>query len=389
MRTVSQVPITAARHLSSDVLLIRPLLTVPKASLIETCNVHNLRWFYDASNDDEAFIRNASMKALVQLGPLEFSATSPSPNSNAIGPSSLTLNRLVNFVQRLKHHRSVINAKLAEAAKRSLIALPMEGNFVLCFNDRSWPFNTPIAWRLLSLCIQCVSNSPYPPGTLHMLQITANIQKAYTAYLRLLKKERSRIPKHLVAQFSTGESALFYETKRLDVRHQTTQRASLYPMSSSDAITRIREQKIRNKRQMAPGPCLLVTPSRCPQFKQFLRSAFAVDTGVSFVWLDKYRICIDAADPQRKWVVRPLTSEFMRVNQPLAHRSPVRAQILTFASSIPALFYFNFPVIFDANDQKKWCVPHLNWFSTEQPDFNVIIKAINENMLNVRMFLSE
>lgn len=52
---------------SGNCFILRPLLTVPKASLVETCRSLGIKWSEDTSNDNINFRRNEALQSLIEL----------------------------------------------------------------------------------------------------------------------------------------------------------------------------------------------------------------------------------------------------------------------------------------------------------------------------------
>lgn len=65
MKKASTFPFAAPD--SDSTFILRPLLTVPKSRLINTCLNRGMNWTYDKSNDDLSFRRNECLQALVDL----------------------------------------------------------------------------------------------------------------------------------------------------------------------------------------------------------------------------------------------------------------------------------------------------------------------------------
>lgn len=73
-------------------LLIRPLLDLPKSHLVEACREAGLTWANDPTNQDTAFLRNHLRALMAQSPPASLSATDASPPSD---PLSTQQNRPV------------------------------------------------------------------------------------------------------------------------------------------------------------------------------------------------------------------------------------------------------------------------------------------------------
>ena len=65
-------------------LLIRPLLDLPKSHLVEACREAGLTWADDPTNQDTAFLRNHLRALMAQSPPASLSATDASPPSDPL-----------------------------------------------------------------------------------------------------------------------------------------------------------------------------------------------------------------------------------------------------------------------------------------------------------------
>lgn len=85
-----------ASYGSDSKYILRPLLTVPKRQLVNTCVDRGVSWTHDQSNDDLSFRRNECLSALIQL-------QSENP--------SIETELLAKFLGSFKKHRSYIHEK--------------------------------------------------------------------------------------------------------------------------------------------------------------------------------------------------------------------------------------------------------------------------------------
>ena len=81
---------------SDSTFILRPLLSVPKLKLINTCVERKISWTHDASNDDLSFRRNECLKALIQI-----------QNDN----KSVTTESLFGMLESFKGHRAYMHHK--------------------------------------------------------------------------------------------------------------------------------------------------------------------------------------------------------------------------------------------------------------------------------------
>lgn len=94
MKQVSTFPFAAPN--SDSTFILRPLLSVPKQCLINTCIEREINWNHDQSNDDLSFRRNECLQALIQL---------QSENKN------ININSLTQMLESFKGHRAYIHQK--------------------------------------------------------------------------------------------------------------------------------------------------------------------------------------------------------------------------------------------------------------------------------------
>lgn len=65
MKLTSTFPFPAPQ--SDAFFIVRPLLTTPKARLMQTCQDRGIAWLHDTSNDDLNFRRNELLESLVKM----------------------------------------------------------------------------------------------------------------------------------------------------------------------------------------------------------------------------------------------------------------------------------------------------------------------------------
>ena len=94
MKQATTFPFTAPN--SDSTFILRPLLTVPKHRLINTCLERGISWTEDRSNDDLSFRRNECLQALIEL---------QKENEN------ISTDSLVKMLESYKGHRSFIHDK--------------------------------------------------------------------------------------------------------------------------------------------------------------------------------------------------------------------------------------------------------------------------------------
>lgn len=94
MKQITTFPFSAPE--SDAHFILRPLLTVPKLRLVNTCIERGITWTTDTSNDDLSFRRNECLRSLIEL-----------QNEN----QAISTESLVNTLQTFKGHRSYIHQK--------------------------------------------------------------------------------------------------------------------------------------------------------------------------------------------------------------------------------------------------------------------------------------
>lgn len=94
MKQVTTFPFAVPE--SDSYFIMRPLLTVPKIRLINTCIDRKISWTSDKSNDDTSFRRNECLRSLIEL-----------QNDNPM----ISTEALINTLQTFKEHRCYIHQK--------------------------------------------------------------------------------------------------------------------------------------------------------------------------------------------------------------------------------------------------------------------------------------
>lgn len=94
MKQVTTFPFSTPE--SDSYFILRPLLTVPKLRLVNTCIERGISWTNDTSNDDLSFRRNECLRSLIDL-------QKDNPN--------ISTDALANVLQTFKGHRSYIHQK--------------------------------------------------------------------------------------------------------------------------------------------------------------------------------------------------------------------------------------------------------------------------------------
>lgn len=90
MKAATNFPFPAPN--SASCFILRPLLSVPKARLVETCRVAGVRWQTDASNDNLNFRRNECLRALIEL----------QRDNEALSTDALS--QMLSFFKRQRQH---------------------------------------------------------------------------------------------------------------------------------------------------------------------------------------------------------------------------------------------------------------------------------------------
>lgn len=94
MKSATTFPFSAPE--SDSYFILRPLLSVPKSRIINTCVDRTVPWIHDKSNDDSNYRRNETLQALISL-----QAENP----------LITTESLSKMLKSFKSHRSFIHQK--------------------------------------------------------------------------------------------------------------------------------------------------------------------------------------------------------------------------------------------------------------------------------------
>ena len=316
----------------------------------------------------------------------------------------LTTDKFISFMSHLKKHREYLNEEcnyfyfcnflLVKAiSNKSVVVYPQEGSIMICLNDRRWPFMLPLAWRVINLCLQAISCTNYPPNSTASMEIASNIKHSLIKHQEAMKRERSRIPKGLLSRFSTPDSQLIFATKKIDINQATLSHGLIYPLASADAITRLKELKFKQRKTLVPGPCLLVAASK-PQKKYIVQSTSkSLFNGDSFIWNGIFSLQVSWNElpvemnrkASRKFLVKRLTLEFLKANQPSIMKSDKMMRLILFLQTTPSTFLVNFPVLFDEGDPLKFCIPHLEYYSPGT-SFQVKYSFLGESFFRAKQF---
>lgn len=350
-------PFPVENTVGDEALLLRPLLHLTKAQLLATCTANNLPFLTDAGNSDLEFARNASMAALEEI-------------HQKHSELSITAERISAFMQRQKAHRTLLQQRLRQIIPHSVLEHTQEGAFTICLNNSQWLQQTPLLWRLLNYCMQDVGCQNYPPSSPVSIEYAKRLQRAHAEWSAEQRKERAKVPRHLLAQFSTADSALWWQTKRLGFTQATLANAAIYPLTSTDAMARLRDWKQKTKVSIAPGPCLMIVPAKKP--KSMLQHQKTLVLGQQHAnmlnWDDRFELRIDFHEPipstgPRCLKVEHLTLDKLKALQVHIRRGSGMADVFRWVSCMPSQFFANWPLVVDAEDAEKFVIPHLGFVS--------------------------
>jgi tRNA(Ile)-lysidine synthetase-like protein len=357
-------PFPVEHSVGDEALLLRPLLHATKAQMLATCTANNLPYLTDAGNSDMEFARNSSMAALNQI-------------HQKHGELGITAERIYAYMQRQKAHRALLQKRLLQIIPHSVLEHSQEGTFTICLNNSKWIHQTPLLWRLLNYSMQAVGCQHYPPSSPISIQQATKLQAAYEEWNAEQRKERAKVPRHLLAQFSTADSALWWQTRRLDFNQSTLANSSIYPLTSTDAIARLRDWKHKNKVSIPPGPCLMIAPSKKP--KSFIQEqqtlVLGQQRGNIVNWANRFQLKINFRQPMpasapRTLVIGHLTLDKLKALQAEIRRGIGMANVFRWVSCMPSQFFSNWPIVMDAEDKAKFAIPHLEFYSAHC-DFEV------------------
>ena len=204
----------------------------------------------------------------------------------------------------------------------------------------------------------------------------------------------SRIPRGLISQFTGGDANLYWQSKRLDMGQSTLSSAVVYPLASSDVITRFREYRHLTKKQMTPGPCLLVMGALRPRCERGTNDYIKIEeqeasTEKTIIWRNRYQLTLKLNQETkitRNFLVKPLSLEFMKKNSSALRKSALLGQIYTFMSSTPSPFFVNYPLVLDEKDESKFSIPHLK-FQSVNCDYEATVKFVGSHILMSKLHL--
>ena len=137
--------------------LLRPLLTLPKASLMETLRQRDLEWIEDPSNQDQAFAR----VRLRRLWP-------------ELANEGMTAARLGSAAQNLGRARAAIEADVAAVLARA--ARPHPAGFVELDPEVLRRESPEISLRALARCLMAVGGAGYTPRLEPLERLHAQLQ---------------------------------------------------------------------------------------------------------------------------------------------------------------------------------------------------------------------
>lgn len=124
--------------------LLRPLLGVPKADLIATCDAFDQPWVHDPSNDSESYARTRIRKIIA-----------------ALESEGLHRDRLLKTVGHMQRARAAIDSAVTDLLKNAVVE--GEGNALRLDIHAFLAAPDEVALRCLAGCLKSVSGATYAP----------------------------------------------------------------------------------------------------------------------------------------------------------------------------------------------------------------------------------
>lgn len=316
-----------------------PLLAVPKARLLATCEQWGLDWTPDHSNGDMDFRRNSilgSLRAAQEANP------------------ALTTESLQRMLNNFKRIRADIHDELVQAFDKSIIVNKVNGDCTMILNDEGWLRKKHIATRLLMLLLQYGAANRYPARTPSVNKIYDELIAAYEEHQRQQRAWLGRLPRGVRKE----DIMPLDMTKRVGMRQHTLAGCAFYSLSRMDAMKRIALQDRLERRRLEYGPAFLI--QRNPPARTNLHGPTmkAVDVTLgpreSFLWDDRVHLSFDHAPTlagappagSRRFTVSFMTPGDVKDFEALTKAAPqVRRRVYGYIGVTPGTHLYQIPVV--------------------------------------------
>lgn len=276
------------------ILVGRPLLSIPKSRLLDTCRSLGVdQWIQDPENSELSYLRNRVRDALIQI--------------QKSLPDELHTTKLASMLYNFKKHRQEAQDQTTRLVNESVLLdssciktsgmNPSSGDAVLvCRPDSSWWFrNVYLVTRLLTTLIQYVSNTAAMSGYYTIFSYCKQLCESLKTRKRRderIGRIRQHIPSMSFPSYSkTGMNVNMMDpTRRLPfITTFNISGVNVYPLGGRDTLQRLelssKYPNGRNESNSITGPGILLcrtTPKR--SLIQQYRHDFDMLPGVRYLW---------------------------------------------------------------------------------------------------------
>lgn len=332
---------------SGNFFLGRPLLQVPKARLLATCEAAGVDCIRDLSNSDLTFRRNGVLSALCQ-------AQESSPG--------LSTAALEHTLRNVKRFREDLTRELMSVFERSVIINKVNGDATLILNDATWIYNKPMALRIITWLLQYASASRYPASTPSAERIYENMAEAFGRW----EKEK----KYLAQQVSSQLQPIDL-TRRIKTTQMTLGNATFYPLSRTDAMRRIALQERLENRKMVYGPAYLIQsqpPGRLGRVSASSTVEVKLNPKQPYLWDGRFHISwepyatlansgesqINPVNSPRTFQIGHLCTESVKQFEALTRGSTaLRRRLYSYMAITPGTHLYQIPVVRELSDDPE------------------------------------
>ena len=349
MRQLSPHPLNIRD--ASNVMICRPLLSVPKSRLIENCKEMGIKVFQDESNYDLSFLRNSCLDALTKI-------QERNPD--------VSTERLSNFIEHFKEYRIDAQKQIAIFMKNSVVIDEKNGTAVLVLNDPKFISNKYLLGRVICYLSQFAGNAPFPPKTSNVEDTVNEIQKSFKLQQQKDHRRRQMIKARYQLPFDEGY------IKKIDFPIHVYNHSIFYPLGSHDTISKFKTKAFDGIKK---GSCLLIQRT-APNRKERVAVNLKVNSNEPFVWDNRF--VLSFCDPlERSHEIKveyasldsvKLLEESLRKTR----RTDLLRKLYLFASSTPGTMmhaipfvsisdeYFSFPTLGISSDASlEWQTDYL------------------------------
>ena len=358
MKAATNFPFPAPN--AANCFILRPLLEIPKARLVETCRSLNVPWTHDQSNDNLNFRRNETLEALIKL----------QSENEAI--STEALSEMLGFFKRQrkflfdKGKRSAMSLFLAltcflvsNAMASSVIVNQSVGDATVILNNKELTENKYLFTRVLGNLVQIVTANPYPAKTPSLNRVYDEVYDSLKKYEAEAKKERSAR-----RAFTLPQQQSQPPIKRLDFPQHTLANATVYALSKNDSLRRIDNFMHRSGRKLVPGPALLIQREIPPRKdKQALSCTLHDFAQGSLLWDSRLFLKCSGPSGSMNFSIRPLNAEIVKEFEAATKGNmSARRNLYAYLGMTPASHLHIIPVLKHL-DSGYMALPTLNCYS--------------------------